>query len=80
MPVVGAEIYCPFCSSEALWKGSFPLHHLEGPTKLRVVRAWLVVLTSPGFHALFKTCTHNSLPPACPGGTEFGTLLPWEQS
>lgn len=47
MPLVGAQIYCHFCSSEALWKGSFALHHLEGARRLVVLRGWVVLLTSP---------------------------------
>lgn len=56
-------------------KGSFPLHHLEGTRRVVVLGGWLVCSPPlpPVCHALFKTCTRDSLPPACPGVTEFGT-------
>lgn len=51
MPVVGAQIYCHSCSSEALEKGNFPLHHLEGTMRLVVVSGGAHLSCPPVFHA-----------------------------
>lgn len=63
MPVVGAQIYCHFCSSEAV--GDFPFITLRVQRGLwwPVGGQWVVggalLFCPPVFNAFFKTCTHK---------------------
>lgn len=81
---VDAWIYPHGCSSEVLRVIKFfPLSPGEGTMRVEVISARSMVLSCsalPALHAVFRTCTHDSLPPACPDVIECGTPVPWEQS
>lgn len=83
--MVGAQIYRHFCSSEVLRESKFfPSSACEGTTKFVVRSGWSMVLSSSALSCLActfqDTHTHDSCPPAYSDMTEFGTLVPWEQS